>query len=130
MEAIIRHPRTVSNGSGITPVFYADDELTLLQGDKTDEILTVLRKIEQCCLVSGLFLNLPKCEIMAINCNEACLIQATNMRRVTTLKHLGLLINENGILSHKDNIAPVQTAMENIANSFNTLSSTPLGRSL
>ena len=126
-------PRFKVNGIEITPVFYADDELTLLQGDKIDEILMVLRKIEQYRLVSGLFLNLPKCEIMAINCNEAevtRLIQATNMQRVTTLKHLGLLINENGILSHDDNIAPVQTAMENIANSFNTLSSTPLGRSL
>jgi hypothetical protein len=70
---------------------------------------------------------------MAINCSEIevqRLILATNMRRVTTLKHLGLLINDEGLLSHADNIAPVQAAMEKIADSFTTVSSTPLGRSL
>jgi hypothetical protein len=58
------------------------------------------------------------------------LIQATEMRRVTTLKHLGLLINSDGQLSHADNIAPIQAAMDRIADSFTTVSSTPLGRSL
>ena len=126
-------PRYEIDGVSCAPIFYADDELTLLQGDKIDQILDMLHKIEQYRRVSGLFLNLPKCEIMAINCSEIevqRLILATNMRRVTTLKHLGLLINDEGLLSHADNIAPVQAAMEKIADSFTTVSSTPLGRSL
>ena len=126
-------PRYEIDGVGCPPIFYADDELTLLQGDKIDQILDMLLKIAQYRLVSGLFLNLPKCEIMTLNCSEEDiqrLLQATNMRRVTTLKHLGLLINDEGQLAHADNIAPVQTAMEKIADSFTTVSSTPLGRCL
>ena len=126
-------PRYEIDDIGTTPVFYADDDLTLLQGDRVDQILVMLRKIQQYRKVSGLFLNLPKCEIMAVNCDEAeveRLITATGMRRVNTLKHLGLLINHEGLLLHEDNIQPIQRAMQRISNSFNTVSSTPLGRAI
>ena len=112
---------------------FADDNLMLLQGDQIDLILQMLIKIGQYRLVAGLILNLFKCEIMAINCQEQDiqrLVSQTNMKRVNTLKHLGLLINEDGEMTFNDNLAPVQAAMDNIANSLSTSSSTPLGRSL
>ena len=126
-------PRYEIDDTGSSPVFYADDDLTLLQGDMIEQVLGMLRKIQQFRQVSGLFLNLPKCEIMAINCNEADidrLLSQTGMRRVTTLKHLGLLINDSGHLSYEDNILPIQNAMLRISNSLDTNSSTPLGRAI
>ena len=83
-----------------------------------DQIIAMLHKIREFRNVSGLFLNLPKCEILAINCNPddvARLIDATNMRSVTTLKHLGLLINSDGLVTYEDNIVPIQNAMDKIA---------------
>ena len=126
-------PRYEVEGVGTTPIFYADDALTLLKGDMIDQIIVMLHKIREFRNVSGLFLNLLKCEILAINCNPddvARLIAATNMKSVTTLKHLGLLINSDGLVTHEDNIVPIQNAMDKIADSLSTVSATPLGRSI
>ena len=70
---------------------------------------------------------------MAFNCREEDiqrLVTATSMKRVTTLKHLGLRINNNGELTHEDNIEPIKIAMDNIADSMSTATCTPLGRSI
>ena len=80
-----------------------------------------------------MILNLLKCEIMAFNCceqNIQSLFNETNMIRVTTLKHLGLRISDDGTLIHNDNIAPVQNAMDKIADSSTTSTSTPLGKAI
>ena len=70
---------------------------------------------------------------MAINYEEAEVhrnINETQMRRVTAIKHLGLIINDQGDLSHDSNIAPIEGAMNRIADSLTTLSSSPLGRAI
>ena len=126
-------PRYEVDGVGTEPVFFADDDLMLLQGDKIDLIIQMLEKMGQYRLVSGLIISLIKCEIMAFNCREEDiqrLVTVTRMKRVTTLKHLGLRINNNGELTHADNIEPIQTAMDNIADSMTTTTCTPLGRSI
>lgn len=126
-------PRYEIDGDSLEPVLFADDDLMLLQGDKIDMIIGMLEKMGQYRLVSGLMLSLLKCEIMAFNCREADvqrLVTATSMKRVTTLKHLGLRINNNGELSHMENIQPIKDAMDNIADSLSTTTCTPLGRSL
>ena len=116
--------------TGISPVSYADDNLLLLQGDQILQILHTILKIKEYRRVSGLQLNPPKCEIMAINCEEVeiqRIINETQMRRVTAIKHLGLIINDQGDLSHDSNIAPIEGAMNRIDDSLTTLSSSPLG---
>ena len=87
-------PRYEIDGDSLEPVYFADDDLMLLQGDKIDMIIRMLEKMGEYRLVSGLMLSLLKCEIMAFNCREADvqrLVAATSMKRVTTLKHLGIL---------------------------------------
>ena len=58
------------------------------------------------------------------------IVDETGMKRVNSIKHLGLIINENGELTHEANIAPILTAMDRIADSLSTNSSTPLGRAI
>ena len=126
-------PRFEARGMEFGPVLFADDNGSLFKGDDIDGILATLRKIEEYRRVSGLTLNLSKCEILAINCNEddiQRLIQATGMRRVTQLKHLGLIINEQGTPQHDTNIAPVLEKMAETAEQYNTSQSSPLGRAL
>ena len=107
--------------------------MAILQGDQIDLIIQMLQKISEYYYVSGLKLNLSKCEILPVNCREddiARLLSATNMKRVAVLKHLGIHIDSNGSLPHNKNIAPLQQAMEKIADSFNSSLSSPLGRSI
>ena len=116
-----------------SPVFFADDDLLSLDGEQIEAIINMLTKIMEYKKVSGLSLNLRKCEIMAINCNEQDvqrLIDATQMKRVHAIKHLGLVIDEDGNLPHEHNIAPVQNAMLRVADSLDTVTATPLGRSI
>ena len=90
-------------------------------------------KIGQYRFVAGLILNLVKCEIMALNCHAPDIqriVQQTSMKRVNVMKHLGPKISSSGELSYDDNIAPVQAALDKIADSLSTTTSTPLGRSL
>ena len=54
----------------------------------------------------------------------------SQMKRVTMIKHLGLHINDRGEVPHESNIAPIERAMNRIADTFTTVSSTPLGRSI
>ena len=126
-------PRYEVDNEGLHPISFADDNLLLLQGDKIEQILFTIRKILSYRQVSGLFLNPPKCEIMAVNCREEDinrLINETQMRRVSSIKHLGLRINEQGQVPHESNIAPIERAMNKIGDSFTTVSSSPLGRAI
>ena len=52
------------------------------------------------------------------------------MKRVNTLKHLGVHIDNQGNLPHDKNILPLTNTMEKIADSFNSSMCTPLGRSI
>ena len=75
-------------------------------------------------------LNMKKCEIMAINCNEheiQRLINKTQMQRVHRINHLWLIIDEKSNLPHKANITPVQDTILRVLNSLNTVTSAPLG---
>ena len=126
-------PRYTVGNEEAPPVFFADDALLQLLGDRIDEIINMLQKISEYYQVSGLQLNLTKCEILTINCNEedvTRLINVTGMKRVNTLKHLGLHIDGNGTLPHDKNIAPLLRTMDSLADSFNSNLSTPLGRSI
>ena len=87
-------PRYEINDNGVEPVYFAEDTSMILKGD---QMLHVLNKIAQYRFVAGFILNILKYEIFSINCNEddiQILVAATGMRRVTTLKHLGLKIND------------------------------------
>ena len=126
-------PRYKIQEQDISPVFFADDAMLLLNGDRIDEIILMLQKISEYYKVSGLKLNLSKCEILPINCNEEQinrLIQTTGMKQVTVLKHLGIHIDSDGTLPHDKNIAPLIAIMNKTADSFNSNLSTPLGRAI
>ena len=78
-------PRYVIDDFEVGNVAFADDGLLLLQGDKTDECLITVQKIEEFYQVSGLKLNPAKCEVLFIHCdeNEATrFIQTSGMKRV------------------------------------------------
>ena len=117
----------------ILPVFFADDDLLLLDASNINTIVELINKITSYKFVSGLTLNPTKCSFLAINCNHQdvqLLTDITGMRRVDSLKHLGLVINEAGILKHEDNIRPIVRKMFSLADSFSTNLSTPIGRAL
>ena len=78
-------------------------------------------------------MNITKCDILPIGYNEldiARLIRETGMKRVTTLKHLGIQIDSAGMLLHEKNIVPLITVMDKIADSFNSSMASTLGRSI
>ena len=52
------------------------------------------------------------------------------MRRVQTLKYLGLQINDEGRLKSDVNIDPIVNAMSSISKTLSTVTSTLLGRAL
>ena len=107
--------------------------MNLLKGDKVDEIINMLKKIEEFRTVSGLRINFKKCEFLAINCSQLDidrLVNATGMKHTNVLKHLGLHISPDGSLSHQDNIEPLRQVMIKTAETYNTALSTPLGRSI
>ena len=88
-------PRFQHENEQIDPIFFADDAMLALMGDQIQRIQSTLDKIAEYYLVSGLKLNLKECEIRTINCNDddiATLIQHTGMKKVNTLKHLGVHI--------------------------------------
>ena len=110
-------PRFEVYGNEIGPVFFADDNLTSFKGDMIQQIIDTIHTFEEYRKVSGMTLNLTKCEIMTINCNEAdiqSLIDATGIKRVQQLKHLGLIINTEGEVSHETNIAPIERSYRSI----------------
>ena len=126
-------PRFKAYNIEVGPVFFADDNLTVFQGNEIDGIIRTLHKIIEYRKVSGMTLNLSKCEIMTINCDEnevQRLLATTGMKRTYHLKHLGLIINTQGQVTHDQNIGPVERNMEAIAETYNTSQSTPLGRAI
>ena len=126
-------PRFKAYNIEVGPVFFADDNLTVFQGNEIDGIIRTLHKIIEYRKVSGMTLNLSKCEIMTINCDEnevQRLLTTTGMKRTYHLKHLGLIINTQGQVTHDQNIGPVERNMEAIAETYNTSQSTPLGRAI
>ena len=126
-------PRFQVEDTPINPVFFADDNGLMLDGDKMDDIVRMLEKIEEYERVSGLKLNRSKCEVLAVNCNEERLnqlLRTTGMKRVNKLKHLGVIINDQGDTTEEDNITPVLEKMREIADRYSTSTSTPMGRAL
>ena len=126
-------PRFKVEGREINPVYFADDNLCLLRGDQIDGIRATLRKIMEYEKVSGLRLNLKKCEIMTMNCDGGeigRLIQETGMKNVPRIKHLGVIIEDDGRVSQEQNITPIIEKMEAIADRYSSSGSTPIGRSL
>ena len=126
-------PRYAINEIEVAPVYFADDDLLLLDGSRTEEIIQIIEKMDRFKEVSGLTLNRRKCEFLAINCRGDDidrLENLTQMKRVQTLKHLGLMINEEGRLPRESNIDPIVDTMKGIAKTLNTVTSTPLGRAL
>ena len=128
-------PRFKIEDDESSPVFFADDDLLLLDGHtrETDNIIQVLQKITDYKEVSGLDLGLAKCEIMSVNCQIEDIdriVQATGMRKVSAIKHLGLTIDTSGSLPTQSNIEPITAAMERIADTLSTSTSTPIGRGL
>ena len=92
-------PRFKIGDEEVNPVYYADDNAPLLAGDNMDRIIVVLEKIASFEGVSGLRLNLSKCEIMTVNCDQEAvdrLLALTGMKQVQQMKHLGVIIHQSG----------------------------------
>ena len=126
-------PRFEVNGTQIPPGYFADDNAMMLKGNSSDAIINVLDKISVYEMVSGLQLNLTKCEFLAINCDEGMinhLVSQTGMKRVQSMKNLGTWINENGEATEEENIIPVLETIKGIERRFNTAGSSPIGRVL
>ena len=85
--------------SPFKPVFFADDNHIPLQGDRPQEILQLIRKIQQYEEVSGLSLNLKKCMFPPVNMTQQNIdhiVRETGMKKVQKIKHVGVIINSNG----------------------------------
>ena len=105
----------------------------ILSGENIPAIMRVLEKVAQYEGVSGLKLNLTKCEFIAVNCNEGevqNLVRTTGMKRVESMKHLGVHIHQSGEAREEDNIRPILENMIGIAKRYATVGSTPIGRAL
>ena len=65
---------------------------------------------------------------MSVNCQIEDIsrnVQATGIRKVSAIKHLGLTIDKSGSLPTQSNIEPIKAAMEKIADTLSTSTSTP-----
>ena len=116
----------------IGSVYFADDNGLILSGENIQEIISVLQKIAAYREVSGLRLNLAKCEFIAINCDEGARQSLIDMgmKRVTSFKHLGVHIDQIGEAKEEDNIRPILNNMVGIAKRYSNVGSTPIGRAL
>ena len=126
-------PRFKVGEEEVNPVYYADDNAPLLAGDNMDRIIVVLEKIASFEGVSGLRLNLSKCEIMTVNCDQEAvdrLLALTGMKQVQQMKNLGVIIHQSGEAREVDNIRPVVEKMSHIAERYSMVGSTPIGRAL
>ena len=126
-------PRIKFGNIEVPPVSFADDNNLPLDGTQPQMIKDTLDKIIEFEQVSGLRLNMSKCEVMAVKCDQNIvndLIQATGMRLVHKTKHLGVVVDENGVVQADDNIKPIQEKIGKLVNTYSTSLSTPIGRSL
>ena len=126
-------PRLQLNGINFPPVSYADDKILLLKGENLRPLLDTIQKIVDYGAVSGLRLNLAKCEVMTAHCNPDIvgqLIQQTGMKLTNSLKHLGLRVKADGKLDVESNLTPITRKMEAIADTYSTAMSTPIGRAI
>ena len=58
------------------------------------------------------------------------IVRATGMKKVSKMKHLGVVINSNGEVKYEDNILPIENAIRQIIQTLSTSISTPIGRAL
>ena len=126
-------PRISFGNVEVPPVSFADDNDLPLDGNELQKIKDTIRKITEYERVSGLKLNMNKCEVMAVNCDQVTvdnLLQETGMKRVHKTKHLGLVIDESGNLTKEDNMQPIHEKLKRIVKTYSTSMSTPIGRSL
>ena len=126
-------PRLELFGTPIPTSSFADDDLILLNGTDAQAIVRAINKINSFYHVSGLRLNLSKCELMSINCDPTVVLDVLNqtgMKHVIQFKHLGVFIDNRGRATYEDNIRPLEASLRGLINSFSTSQSTPLGRSL
>ena len=90
------HPAILRDAA---PVFFADDDLLPLDGSNIEAILDLIEKIKEYEMVSGLRLNIGKCEFFAnfMGLNDIRrLIERSGMQHVESLRHLGIIINNKG----------------------------------
>ena len=125
-------PRFKADDIPILPVFFADDNALFFDGMDTQGILNTVNKITQYEDVSGLKLNPTKCEFLAVNCPQQTIDQLRDlgMKKVSRMKHLGVIIEETGEVLEEQNFQPIIDKMETIATRYRTSGSTPIGRSL
>ena len=126
-------PRLRVNGRSIAPVYFADDNAILLSGTQLAPIMETIDKIIDYEKVAGLKLNLRKCDVMTVNCEQDLvdeLIRRTGMKLVTKARHLGLTIENTGELKKEDNLKPIIEKMNQTNSVYNTSLATPIGRSL
>ena len=125
-------PRYKIGAVEIGSAFFADDNACPFDGAAVQPILRTIEKIQAYREVSGLELNLTKCEFLAVNCpqntiDELCGI---GMKHVQRLKHLGVIIEQSGEVLEEQNFGPIIEKMESIGARYSTSASTPIGRAL
>ena len=125
-------PRYKIGEGEIGSVYFADDNGCIFDGSRTQGIIRTVRKVADYKDVSGLKLNLTKCEFLAINCTPECIqaLSETGMKHVQRMKHLGVIIEQNGDVLEEQNFAPIVEKMESIATRFRMAGSSPIGRAL
>ena len=116
----------------IGPAYFADDNACPLDGSNPMPILRTVEKIQAYKDVSGLQLNLTKCEFLAVNCpqNTIDALSRTGMKHVPRLKHLGVIIEQSGEVLEDRNFNPIIEKMEAIGDTYATNASSPIGRAL
>ena len=116
----------------IGPAYFADDNACPLDGSNPVPILRTVEKIQAFKEVSGLQLNLTKCEFLAVNCPQNTIdeLSRTGMKHVPRLKHLGVIIEQSGEVLEERNFNPIIEKMESIGSKYATSASTPIGKAL
>ena len=111
------------------PIFFADDDLPLLNGSNIQGILDVVDKMKQFERVAGLKLNIDKCEFLSNNVELAeirRLVESSGMRHVDSLRHLGITINGKGQVPIGSNIVLMERKMAQISERISLLHNTQI----
>ena len=79
--------------------------------------------------VSGLSLNLKICMFILVNMtqqNKDYIVRSTNMRNISMMKHLLVILNGHGELTYEDNILPIEKAIRQIIHTLSSSTFTPI----
>ena len=119
-------------GNRIMPCRFADDTTTICEYDP-EGIRRIIETLREWGDTTGIRLSNSKCKFMAINLsNEEIenIKTVTGFTHVDRIKHLGLIIREDGKAHKEDNLQPIYNKIEQERIRFTWRRSSPLGRAI